>query len=94
VRYVRCRCQGFVPRLGYALTAVVRTRNQAGAFTPNYAQIAGPLAAEAIVRLWLPPSERSATHFAERAVFDLGIRGLSNSLHEFTPELKRAFHRE
>ncbi len=39
VRYMRCRCSGFLPRFDYALGTVFVTRNREGHIVPHYARL-------------------------------------------------------
>jgi hypothetical protein len=93
VRYVRCRCSGFGPRLGYALASSLLTRDREGRTVPAAARIGGAFAAEYTARLWLPQGYQSDSRIARSMAFQTGFRGFANALREFAPELKRVLRR-
>jgi hypothetical protein len=94
VRYVRCRCSGFGPRLGYALTSSLFTRDGNGRIVPAVARMGGAFGAEYTARLWLPEGFQTDSRIARTVLYQVGFQGVFNALREFTPELKRAFRRK
>jgi hypothetical protein len=93
-RYVRCRCSGWAPRLGYAVASSLVTQDRNGRIVPAAARIGGEFAAGYTAKLWLPPSYQSDSRIARSVLFQTGFRGMVNALREFSPELKRAFRRK
>lgn len=93
VRYVRCRCSGFGPRFGYAVTSSLFTRDRSGRIVPAAARIGGEFAAEYTAKLWRPERYQTDSRIAQSVLLQTGFLGMINTLREFAPELKRAFHR-
>lgn len=93
VRYMRCRCSGFLPRFGYALGTVFVTRNREGHIVPHYARLGAAFGSEYTAMLWYPPSYQDEDELLRGVALKLAGRGIMNSLHEFSPEIRRLLHR-
>ncbi len=91
VRYFRCSCRGFGPRLGHALKQTFVTKNREGKWRPNWPQWAGGLGGTAIgVYAWYPPSERNVNTIARDGVTQIAFPAIYYLFVEFGPELRRA----
>jgi hypothetical protein len=75
VRYVRCRCSNKLARFGYAFTSPLFTRNRTGEVVPNFEEVGGVIAADAIAMRWMPRSQRSLSRLWQQASFDVGAQG-------------------
>lgn len=93
-RYFGSGKRGFWPRMQYALIASVSARHDNGKLYFSVSQFGGVAAGAFVSRLWLPPSESSASD----AAISFGITTASNSgvsiVKEFLPDLFRAIGRK
>jgi hypothetical protein len=88
VRYVRCGCRGFFPRLGHAITWNFLTLDRKGRKVFDAPLVGSAFAAEFIGNTWLPKGHRSAADAMRGVGVELGIGVLFNTIREFVPARK------
>ncbi len=84
---------GFWRRAGYALSRVVITRNDKGAWTFNASEWAGVGAATAISNVYYPEDNRTAVKNLQKMGMQVGGDAFYNLLREFWPDLQRKLTR-
>ncbi len=92
-RYHLCGCEGAKARVLYAIKWTFITRNHEGKVRFDWARFSGDYAGAFIANAWYP--DRYGVKDAlrsghQQAAFEIG----GNILREFTPEIKRLFHRK
>jgi len=84
---------GKVKRIGYALSRVVVTRNDAGHDTFNISEVFGAGAAAGLSILYCPAPERTFSKTAGKWGTNVGIDAVSFMVREFWPDINHAlFH--
>lgn len=92
-RYVHCGCTGFLKRTGHVLVWSIITKNNAGANRLNLPMLAGAYGSGMLATLaWYPNRFDPLTDGFRLGTQQVPFRVGGNWLHEFSPELKRAFH--
>lgn len=80
-------------RMGYALSRVVVTRNDAGKETFNASEVVGSGAAAGISNLYYPTPERTFSNTADKWAVNVGVDAFSFVIREFWPDINHAlFH--
>lgn len=80
-------------RVGYALSRVVVTRNDAGHDTFNLGEVVGAGAAAGISNLYYPRPERTFANTADKWSVNVGVDAASFVIREFWPDINhRLFH--
>lgn len=77
----------FGHRIGYALSRVVITREDAGGETFNWSSTLGPLAAETLANTYLPASEQNPGRTIRRYGIRVGFGAVNNVLKEYWPDI-------
>jgi hypothetical protein len=90
-RYFRMGSGSIGKRFLHALQGVVWTKKDKGGWGPNYANIAGNLAAGGIANLYYPSSDRGVGLTVERAFTVMAEGGLGLIGVEFWPDISRKY---
>ena len=77
------------PRIGYAITRAVVTRNDSGGPTFNWARVVGDAMSAALSNAYYPDASRTATIGAVNWGTGVAGAGLSNLMPEFGPDVGR-----
>jgi hypothetical protein len=93
-RYFNSGKQGFWPRTGYALTSDILARHDDGSRHFSVSQVGGVAAGAFLARLWLPPSQSSASAAAVSFGITMGSSAAFGIVKEFLPDLGRALARK
>lgn len=94
VRYLRCKCEGFFPRVGHAMMQSFVTKNRDGKWRPNIPNWVGGMGGTAIaVYGWYPDGARNHNEIWRQGATQLAFPMFFNTLIEFGPELKKLFRR-
>ncbi len=88
-RYFGSGKHGFWPRTEYALMSSVLARNDEGKFKISISQLSGVAAGAFVARLWLPPSQSSASAALGSFGITMGGNTATSVLKEFLPDLLR-----
>jgi len=88
-RYDRCNCSGFLSRTGHAWRRVVVSRTDAGGEMFAVSTFAGAYVTPFITDPWYPPSINNWNHKWESGTTALALRGVTNMLREFWPDIRR-----
>ncbi|MGC1485270.1 MAG: hypothetical protein WA789_15875 [Candidatus Acidiferrum sp.] len=78
---------GFRARAGHALRRVLVIRTDAGSETFNLPGTLGPMMAEALANVYLPPPERTAGKTFERSGIRIGFGAANSLLKEYWPTI-------
>ena len=89
VRYVKCDCTGFFPRLGHSIAWNFLTLNRDGKTVLNVPRIGGSFAGEFIGRTWMPAGYNSVGDTFRSGGVQLGIGAVFNIVREFSPSKRR-----
>jgi hypothetical protein len=92
-RYFPSPKGGLFPRAWYAATRVVITRNDHGESTFNTSEFLGALLTSALQNSYYPRHDRTLGDTMDRFSGALSSDVIGNLLREFTPDMKRLFHR-
>jgi hypothetical protein len=93
-RYTRMGDGGFFRRFGNVVESTVAVSNTHGGKTIALGQIAGAYGSWAIAsQVWEPPSEQRASRILLWGSVNLAAKGGRNLMKEFTPDLRKKFHR-
>jgi hypothetical protein len=90
-RYFRKGSGSIGDRVRWALLSAVRCRNDDGAWTPNFGNVLGNLAAGGISNLYYPASDRGVDLTFERAFTVTAEDALGSLAFEFWPDIQRKF---
>lgn len=84
---------GTLKRMGYSLSRVAITRNDAGKDTFNISEVVGAGAASAISNFYYPSSERTFSNTADKWAINLGVDEAGFLVREFWPDINHfLFH--
>jgi hypothetical protein len=84
---------GALKRMGYAMSRVVVTRNDAGHDTFNVSEVVGAGAAAGISNFYYPRPERNFSNTANKWSVNVGVDAASFILREFWPDINHyLFH--
>ena len=92
-RYFPSPKKGFFPRVWYSATRVAITKNDRGESTFNTSEFLGTLLTSAVQNTYYPRQDRTFGDTMDRFSGALSSDVIGNLLREFTPDLKRLFHR-
>ena len=92
-RYFPSGKSGLVPRAWYAATRVLVTRDDYGRDVVNQAEFLGASFNSALQNTYYPRPDRTLGSTVNRFLGTLSGDATTNLLHEFTPDLKRLFHK-
>jgi hypothetical protein len=89
-RYFNSGRQGFWPRTEYAITSGIVARHDDGSRHFSISQVGGVAAGAFLARVWLPPSQSSASAGAVSFGITMGSNAAFGIVKEFLPDLGRA----
>jgi hypothetical protein len=92
-RYFPSGKSGVVSRAWYAASRVLVTRDDYGRSVFNQAEFLGVSFTSSLQNAYYPRPDRTLSGTLNRFVGTLSGDATTNILHEFTPDLKRLFHR-
>jgi len=92
-RYFPSRQKRLIARAWYAATRVLVTRGDDGKSEVNSSELLGALSTSSLQNAYYPADCRTFGGTINRFLGALGSDATSNILHEFTPDLKRLFHK-
>jgi len=92
-RYFPSGRNGFVSRAWYAATRVLITRDDYGRDVFNQAEFLGASFTSSLQDAYYPRPDRTLGATMNRFLGSLSSDATTNVLHEFTPDLKRLFHK-
>jgi hypothetical protein len=92
-RYFAMRTGGILPRIWYAGTRVLVTRNDQGENTFNTSEVAGTLFARSLTNAYYPRRERGFSETMTATWGALLSDAGTNVLREFSPDILRVFRR-
>lgn len=93
VRYFRARSGGTMARAGHAVVSSFYTYDRGGNRVLNVAGIGASFAAEYTAQQWKPERYRTHRQVVRGVAIDLGAGCATRLLREFSPDLRRLFHR-
>lgn len=86
---------GKIKRMGYAMSRIVVTRNDAGRETFNASEVVGAGAAAGISNLYYPRPERTLSNTVDKWTVNVGVDAASFIIREFWPDINHSlFHGE
>ncbi|HYO79788.1 MAG TPA: hypothetical protein VES20_00175 [Bryobacteraceae bacterium] len=88
-RFDRCDCAGFWARTAHAWKRVVISRRDYGGETFAYSNFAGAFVPPMITDQWSPARQNTWSHKWQSGVQFLYLRGGTNMIREFWPEISR-----
>ncbi len=91
-RYRHCDCSGFFRRSAHAIKWSFVTRNSAGQTRFDLPVMAGSYGGGMLSTMWYPHRYNALSDGVRVGNKEVGLHVGLNILHEFGPELKRAFH--
>jgi hypothetical protein len=86
-RYFGSGKHEFWPRIGYAIASSVMARHDDGKLSPSISQLGGVAAGAFAARLWLPPSQSSASDAAISFGITMGVNAATSVVKEFLPDV-------
>jgi hypothetical protein len=92
-RYFACSCKGFFHRSGHALKMTFLTYNHDGQLALDIPQLAGAYGGSMIESTWWPNHYSALVQGVQDGHIEMGFIGAVHLAQEFSPELKRMFHR-
>lgn len=92
-RYFYSSNRRFFPRVWYSVTRVVITKNEDGDSTFNTSEFLGALFSSALQNSYYPRHDRSLGDTMNRFTGALSSDAIGDLLREFTPDMKRLFHK-
>ncbi len=92
-RYFPSESKSLLPRIGHALVSTFVTRTDSGGRAFAVSRVAGTLGSSFIANAWQPAGEDGASNALGRVGITVAVDAGMNLLQEFTPDLKRIFHR-
>lgn len=92
-RYDRCNCTGVKARMLHAWKRVVVARTDRGTEFPHITNFAGAYIPPMITLQWEPASQNTWSNKIENGSTFLAVRGATNMLREFWPEISRSIRK-
>jgi hypothetical protein len=92
-RYFPSGQRGLISRGWYAATRVLVTRDDYGRDVLNRSELMGASLVSSLQNTYYPRPDRTLSGTMNRFVGTLGSDATANILREFTPDLKRLFHK-
>lgn len=93
-RYFHCRCSGGWRRTGHAFKMTFFAYDESGHLHPDLPRLAGDYGGSMLVTSWYPSGARPTVQGVQMGHAQVGFDVVENIAREFTPELKRIFHRK
>ena len=92
-RYFRCSCRGAFPRTLHAVGRTIFTYGDNGHLYPDVSGLAGIYAGPMLMTEWYPAKYTATGYGLRQANIAVGITSAVYVIREFSPEIKRVFHR-
>jgi hypothetical protein len=92
-RYFHCVCQGAFPRTLHAVGRTFFTYGDNGHLYPDISGLAGIYAGPMLMTEWYPAKYTATGYGVRQANIAVGVTSAIYVIREFSPEIKRAFHR-
>ncbi|HEV2133373.1 MAG TPA: hypothetical protein VGR47_03845 [Terracidiphilus sp.] len=92
-RYFHCSCRGAFPRTLHAVGRTFFTYGDNGHLYPDISGLAGIYAGPMLMTEWYPAKYTATGYGVRQANVAVGITSAVYVIREFSPEIKRAFHR-
>lgn len=92
-RYFHCSCRGAFPRTLHAVGRTIFTYGDNGHLYPDVSGLAGIYAGPMLMTEWYPAKYTATGYGLRQANIALGVTSAVYVIREFSPEIKRAFHR-
>jgi hypothetical protein len=92
-RYFPSGYKKIAARAAYSVTRVVITRADRGDSTINTSEILGTLFTSSLQNAYYPRADRGFSNTLNRFTGALTSDGITDLLHEFSPDMRRLFHR-
>jgi hypothetical protein len=92
-RYYHCRCSGVWHRTGHALKMTFVAYDANGNLHPDLPRLVGDYGGAMLVTTWYPSQYIARVQGVQMGHAQVGFDAGINILREFSPELKRLFHR-
>lgn len=89
-RFDRCKCTGFKSRTAHAWRRVIISRRDHGGEMVGVSTLAGAYIPPIVTDPWYPPSKHTPGHQWQSGTEFLALRGATNMLREFWPEIAQA----
>lgn len=88
-RYDFCACTRFMPRLGHAWKRVIVAHKDDGGDTVAFARITSSIATPWVTHNWFPDRLNTTGRKFSSGSANLALRGVSNMVSEFWPDISR-----
>ena len=92
-RYFPCSCRGGFHRTLHALGRTIFTYGDNGHIYPDISGLAGIYSGPMLMTEWYPGKYTATGYGVRRANIAVGVTSAIYVIREFSPEIKRAFHR-
>jgi hypothetical protein len=92
-RYSPCNCTGFFSRSGHALKMTFLTNTRNGHLTVDVPQFSGIYAGSMTESIWWPHHYSATVQGMQSGHVQVGLTAVIHLVQEFSPELKRLFHK-
>jgi len=92
-RYFHCTCRGALPRTLHAVGRTLFTYGDNGHLYPDISGLAGIYAGPMLMTEWYPAKYTATGYGVRQANIAVGVTSAVYVIREFSPEIKRAFHR-
>ena len=92
-RYFPCSCRGVFPRTLHAVGRTLLTYGDNGHIYPDVSGLAGIYGGAMLMTEWYPAKYTATGYGVRQANLAAGITSAICVIREFSPEIKRAFHR-
>ena len=92
-RYSPCKCTGFFSRSGHALKMTFLTNTRNGHLTVDLPQFSGIYAGSMTESMWWPHHYSATVQGMQSGHLQVGLTAVIHLVQEFSPELKRLFHK-
>jgi hypothetical protein len=92
-RYFHCSCRGAFPRTVHAVGRTIFTYGDNGHLYPDVSGLAGIYAGPMLMTEWYPAKYTATGYGLRQENTAVGVTSARYVIREFSPEIKRAFHR-
>lgn len=93
-RYFHCTCRGGLQRTLHAMGRTVFTYGDNGRLYPDVSGLAGIYGGEMLTTEWYPGKYTATGYGVRQGNIAVGVTSAIYVIREFSPEIKRAFHRQ
>ena len=92
-RYFHCECRGGFHRTFHALGRTIVTYGDNGHIYPDISGLAGIYGGTMLTTAWYPAKYTATGYGVRQAIIAVGVTSAIYVIREFSPGIKRAFHR-